>query len=136
MPHALRPRRLSLTGASHLDLVVDPQRPTRYLVRFCGLNRDRAALAATESARVRLMMASLRGEAAFPRPLPERITIGWLDHTGWHAGRSPLARALASMECIRDRMAELDNDLMLRVALIAAEREASAERPPDGDDAS
>lgn len=122
MGFALKPRRVPLAGNCHLDLYPDPQRPERYLVHFCGLDRDPGARAATEQARVRLMLANLRGEAPFPSPLPARVTIGWLDRGGWHPGRSPLAQALAEMETVRESMAELDADLMLRVALIAAAR--------------
>lgn len=120
MSHALRPRRVPLEGNCHLELDPDQDHRGRYLVRFCGLHRDAAARAATESTRVRLMLANLRGEAPFPHPLPERITIGWMDHAGWHPGRSPLAQALAQMQTVRECMGELDQDLMLRVALVAA----------------
>ncbi len=123
MGFSLKPRRVPLAGNCHLELCPDEQRKDRYLVRFCGLDRDPGARAATQRARVRLMLANLRGEAAFPSPLPPRITIGWLDRDGWHPGRSPLAQALAEMETVREALAELDGDLMLRVALIAA-------RPP------
>jgi hypothetical protein len=67
------------------------------------------------------MLAHLRGEAAYPLPLPARVTIGWLDRRGWHPGRSPLARALAGMETVRAALAGLDSDLLLRVALAAAD---------------
>ena len=116
----LKGRRVPVGEGSYLELDPDSSRPERYLVRFCGLDRDPAARSATERARVRLMLANLRGEAPFPYPLPARIAIGWLDRTGWHPGRSPLAAALAQMESVREAMLELDSDLMLRVALVAA----------------
>ncbi len=119
MGSALKPRRIPLAGNCHLELCPDEQQSGRYLVRFCGLDRDPGARAATQKARVRLMLANLRGEAPFPFPLPARIAIGWLDRSGWHPGRSPLAQALAEMETVQKSMAELDADLMLRVALIA-----------------
>jgi hypothetical protein len=89
-------------------------------VRFCGLDRDPSARAATEHARVRMMLDNLRGEAPFPHPLPARIAIGWLDREGWHPVRSPLAGALAGMSAVERAMDELRSDLMLRVALVAA----------------
>ena len=122
MPHALKPRRIALPGDCHLELEPDADHPERYLVRFCGLDRDRAARASTESARVRMMLANLRGEAPYPHPLPRRLTIGWLDQSGWHPGRSPLASALATMEAVREAMQRLVSDLMTRVALVAAAR--------------
>lgn len=103
-----------------MELEPDGERPGRYLVRFIGLDRDPAARAATQRARVRLMLAHLRGEAPFPSPLPSRVTIGWLDREGWHPGRSPLAGALADMDSVRRATAELADDLALRVALVAA----------------
>lgn len=135
MGYALKRRHVPLAGNCHLELEPDREHPERYLVRFCGLDRDPAARAATQKARVGLMLANLRGEAAFPSPLPPRITIGWLDRGGWHPGRSPLARALADMEVVQQAMAELDADLMMRVALVAAasegkERGASSSNNP------
>jgi hypothetical protein len=103
-----------------MELAPDPEHPERYLVRFCGLERDRAAIAATESVRVRLMLANLRGEAVYPYPLPQRVNIGWIDRNGWHLGRSPYAGALASMPKVRACIEELLDDLMLRVSLVAA----------------
>lgn len=129
MSHRLRPRRVPLDGNCHLDLDPDAAHPDRYLVRFCGLPRDAHARAATESARVRLMLANLRGEAPFPSPLPERIGIGWLDRRGWHPGRSPLVQALAAMQTVCDSLRDLDNDLALRVALFAAARDADGGDP-------
>jgi hypothetical protein len=95
MGFSLKPRHVRLNGDCHLELTPDGDRPERYLVRFCGLDRDAAARAATQRARVRLMLAHLHGEAPFPSPLPSRVIIGWLDRTGWHPGSAPLARALA-----------------------------------------
>jgi hypothetical protein len=86
MAFVLKPRRVQLGGNCHLELEPDGERPGRYLVRFIGLDRDPAARAATQRARVRLMLAHLRGEAPFPSPLPSRVTIGWLDREGWHPG--------------------------------------------------
>jgi hypothetical protein len=120
MAFVLKPRRVRLDGNCHLELEPDGERPDRYLVRFCGLDQDPAARAATQRARVRLMLAHLHGEAPFPSPLPRRVTIGSLDLGGWHPGRSPMAAALADMEVVRRAMAELADDLMLRVALVAA----------------
>jgi hypothetical protein len=120
MSHNLRPRTIRVGGRSYLSLESDAAQPQRYLVRFCGLGTDAAAMAATESARVRLMLANLRGQASYPYPLPERVTIGWIDHQGWHVGRSPYAKSLAEMGCVRASLDELLNDLMLRVALVAA----------------
>ena len=118
----LKPRRVPLSGRSHLSLEPDPAAPARYLVRFCGLDRDPAARAATERARVRLMLASLRGQAAYPYPLPARLVIGVLDRDGWHPGASGYAAALAAMPAVRSALDELMSDLMLRVALVAAGR--------------
>lgn len=129
MGRVLRSRRVPIGERSHLDLDPDPARPDRYLVRFCGLDRDPAARAATEGARVRLMLAHLRGEAPFPDPLPPRIAIGWLDRHGWSPGRSPLAAALAEMPAVREAMQELGSDLMLRVALVAAAAASSDAHP-------
>lgn len=123
----LKPRRVSLAGNCHLELCADERRSGRYLVRFCGLDRDPGARAATQKARVRLMLANLRGEAPFPFPLPARITIGWLDRSGWHPGSSPLAQALAEMKTVQESMAELAADLMLRVALIADDSKPESE---------
>jgi hypothetical protein len=120
MPHQLQPCRISVTACGHLMLEADPEAPQRYLVRFCGLDRDRAARAATEHARVRQMMANFRGQAPYPYPLPRRITIGWLDSDGWHCGRSDYASALATMPEVREALTRLQGDLMLRVALVAA----------------
>ncbi|TVQ89470.1 MAG: hypothetical protein EA400_07390 [Chromatiaceae bacterium] len=116
LPH----RRIGLNADSHLSLEPDPDRPSRYLVRFCGLHRDRAARAATERARVRLMLASLRGQAPYPYPLPARLVIGWLDRTGWHPGRSDYAAGLAALPAVQAAIATLEADLLLRVALAAA----------------
>ena len=123
MTYALRPRTIALEGNCRLELQPDIDRRGRYLVRFRGLREDRAAIAATESVRVRLMLANLRGQALYPHPLPERITIGWLDETGWHLGHSPYARPLASMTKVSACLDELADDLMLRVALVAANRD-------------
>jgi hypothetical protein len=131
MAFELKPRRIRLEGSCHLELVPDGSNPDRYLVRFCGLDRDPAARAATQRARVRLMLAHLHGEAPFPSPLPPRITIGWLDRAGWHAGRSPLAKALAEMDTVRQVMTELADDLLLRVALVAAAAQREGEPPTD-----
>lgn len=122
MSSPLKPRRLGLEGNCHLDLSPDPDAPDRYLVRFCGLDRDRGARAATESVRVRQMMACLRGRAPHPYPLPPRIIIGWIDRDGWHCGHSAYAEALSAMPKVRGRLEELLGDLMLRVALVAAAR--------------
>jgi len=121
--HVLRPRSIPLDGNCRLELDPDGECHGRYLVRFCGLARDRAAIAATESIRVRLMLANLRGQAHYPYPLPERVTIGWLDQAGWHLGSSPYAKPLASMPAVGARVDELVDDLMLRVALVAANRD-------------
>jgi hypothetical protein len=120
--NVLRPRSIHLDGNCRLELEPDGELQRRYLVRFRGLDRDRAAMAATESIRVRLMLANLRGQAPYPYPLPERVTIGWLDQTGWHLGSSPYARPLASMPKVGTCLEELVDDLMLRVALVAANR--------------
>jgi len=82
MPVPLRTRRVGLGGVSYLELAPDPDLPRRYLVRFCGFHRDRAAHAATERARVRLLLASQRGLTAHPYPLPERVIIGSIDRDG------------------------------------------------------
>jgi hypothetical protein len=123
MPHRLQPRRIGLNGQCHLLLDPDPSVPQRYLVRFCGLDRDRAARAATEHTRVRQMMDSLRGQAPYPYPLPQRVVIGWLDSDGWHRGRSGYAADLSAMPDVREALEELQGDLMLRVALVAARNE-------------
>jgi hypothetical protein len=120
MPCRLKPLRLELTPHAHLELVPDEARAERYLVRFCGLPRDPHARYATKAACVRLMMASRRGEAPHPYPLPERVTIGWLDHQGWHVGRSPFAEPLARLEPVQRALHRLLDDLELRVALAAA----------------
>lgn len=119
MAHVLKPRRINLTATCSLLLDPDPDSPQRYFVRFCGLDRDRAARAATEHARVRLMMANVRGQAVYPYPLPQRVTIGSLDRHGWHCGRSEYAKALAAMPTVRDALARLRDDLPLRVALVS-----------------
>jgi hypothetical protein len=80
------------------------------------------------------MLAHLHGEAAFPSPLPSCVTIGSLDRAGWHPGRSPLASALAEMESVRRAMAEMANDLMLRVALVAAASKAQDPSPSNPGD--
>jgi hypothetical protein len=118
----LPPRTIDLAGDGYLQLDPDEDKH-RYLVRFCGLNRDRAAIAATESVRVKLMLAHRRGQWPYPYPLPERVIIGWLDRDGWHLGRSPYAAALAQMPAVQTRLEQLLDDLLLRVALAAA--------PPD-----
>lgn len=120
MPVPLKPRRLGLGGSSFLELTQDPDRPRRYLVRYCGLDRDRRALAATERVRVRLLLASQRGQAAHPYPLPERVVIGSFDSGGWHCGRSPYAAPLAALPAVREQIDQLLADLPLRVALAAA----------------
>ena len=120
MTHALQPRRISLTGSCHLMLDPDPEVPERYLVRFCGLDRDRAAQAATEHARVRQMMANFRGRAVYPYPLPQRVTIGLFDQRGWHCGGSEYALALAAMPKVQAVLEQLRDDLLLRVALVSA----------------
>jgi hypothetical protein len=122
MNRQLRARTIRLYGQCRLMLEPDETRRARYLVRFCGLNRDRAAIATTEATRVQLMLANLRGQAPYPYPLPERVTIGWLDDEGWHEGCSPYARPLTQMPAVRARLDELVNDLLLRVALVAAAR--------------
>jgi hypothetical protein len=118
----LRPRIIRLDGHCRLELEPDSEVQGRYLVRFCGLRRDRNAISVTESVRVRLMLANLRGNAPYPYPLPERVTIGWLDQTGWHLGRSPYAEPLASLPNVQACLDELLGDLTLRVALAAAKR--------------
>jgi hypothetical protein len=120
MPVPLKPRRVGLGSVSYLELAPDPDRPQRYLVRFCGFHRDRAAHAATERARVRLLLASQRGLAAHPYPLPERVIIGSIDRDGWHCGRSPYAEPLAALPAVRTQLDQLLDDLTLRVALAAA----------------
>jgi hypothetical protein len=120
MPVALKLRRVGLGGTSFLELAPDPDRPRRYLVRFCGFDRDRAAQAATERARVRLLLASQRGQAQHPYPLPPRVVIGSIDRDGWHCGRSPYAEPLASLPVVRNQIEQLLEDLTLRVALAAA----------------
>jgi hypothetical protein len=134
MTFALKSRHVRLDGSCHLELTPDEEHPGRYLVRFCGLDRDPAARAATQRARVRLMLAHLHGEAPFPSPLPPRITIGSLDQAGWHPGRSPLASALADMETVRRAMGDLAGDLMLRVALVAAAPAAEEPLAPSRQD--
>ncbi len=119
MTHALQPRRIGLTANCHLLLEPDPDEPERYLVRFCGLDRDRAAQAITEHARVRQMMANFRGQGVYPYPLPQRMTIGSFDRDGWHCGRSECALALAAMPQVQGALEQLRNDLLLRVALIS-----------------
>lgn len=131
MTHPLRPRTLPLKGGCHLLLEPDPDHRDRLLVRFCGLARDRVAIAATEQVRVRLMLGNLRGETAYGGELPERVTLGWLDRKGWHLGGSPYAAPLAALPLVRARLDELLDDLMLRVALIAA---AERPEPPGGAD--
>jgi hypothetical protein len=116
----LKPRRVGLGGLSFLELTPDPELPRRYLVRFCGFDRDRAAQAATERVRVRLMLASQRGLAPHPHPLPRRIVIGSIDRDGWHCGRSPYAAPLAALPAVRAQIDQLLDDLTLRVALAAA----------------
>lgn len=87
MTRPLQPRRMYLTSSCHLLLDPDPDAPQRYFVRFFGLDRDGDAQAVTEHARVRQMMANLRGQAVYPYPLPQRVTIGSFDRRGWHCGR-------------------------------------------------
>jgi hypothetical protein len=123
MPVPLKPRRVGLGGTSFLELTPDPDRPRRYLVRYCGLDRDRAAQAVTERARVRLLLASLRGQVQHPYPLPSRVIIGSIDHAGWHCGRSPYAEPLAALPAVRSQIDQLLDDLTLRVALAAAAHE-------------
>ncbi|MBK1629971.1 hypothetical protein CKO31_04280 [Thiohalocapsa halophila] len=120
MPVPLKPRRLDLGGSSFLELTQDPDRPRRYLVRYCGFDRDRRALAATERVRVRLLLASQRGQGAHPYPLPARVIIGSIDSRGWHCGRSPYAEPLAALPAVREHIDQLLGDLALRVALAAA----------------
>ncbi len=120
MTHALQPRRINVAANCHLMLEADAEKPQRYLVRFCGLHRDREAQAVTEHARVRLMMANMRGRAVYPYPLPPRVTIGSLDSDGWHCGKSEYALALAAMPKVHEVLDQLCNDLLLRVALVAA----------------
>ena len=120
MAHALHPRRIGLTASCYLLLDPDPDVPQRYLVRFCGLDRDRAAQAATEHARVRQMIANFRGLAVYPYPLPQRVTIGSFDQAGWHCGGSEYAQALAAMPPVQEALDQLQGDLLLRVALVAA----------------
>ena len=134
MATVLKPRHIRLEGSCHQELTPAREHPDRYLVRFFGLDRDPAARAATQRARVRLMLAHLHGQAPFPSPLPSRITIGWLDRAGWHPGRSPLAHALAEMEAVHRAMEELADDLMLRVALVAAGPKAETQRASDDRD--
>lgn len=129
MPHALLSRRLEVSGHAHLQLDPDPANPSRYLVYYCGLDRDPAARAATEHARVRLLLASQRGQAAYPYPLPPRLVIGTLDQAGWHPGGSDYARALAGMPAVVTALDELLADLLLRVALVAARRTADPDAP-------
>ena len=120
MAHVLQPRRINLSANGFLLLDPDPDVPHRYVVRFCGLDRDRAARAATERARVRLMMANVRGQAVYPYPLPKRVAIGSFDRFGWHCGNSEYARALAAMPQVHEALDRLRSDLLLRVALISA----------------
>lgn len=120
MTHALQARRINLTASCHLLLEPDPDAPERYLVRFCGLDRDRAAQAITEHARVRQMMANFRGQGVYPYPLPQRMTIGSFDRDGWHCGKSEYALALAAMPQVKEALEQLKSDLLLRVALISA----------------
>ena len=120
MTHSLQPRRINLTASCHLLLEPDPDAPERYLVRFCGLDRDRTAQAITEHARVRQMMANFRGQGVYPYPLPQRMTIGSFDRDGWHCGRSEYALALAAMPQVQEALNQLRSDLLLRVALISA----------------
>jgi hypothetical protein len=119
MPPTLPTRRIDIAAGSHLLLDPDPDAARRYLVRFCGLHRDREAQAATEHARVRLMMANLRGKAVYPYPLPQRITIGAFDRDGWHCGKSEYAAALAGMPQVAQALDALRNDLLFRIALSA-----------------
>jgi hypothetical protein len=123
MPISLKPRRVGLGGTSFLELTADPDLPRRYLVRFCGLDRDRTAQAATERARVRLLLASQRGQAQHPFPLPPRVVIGSIDRDGWHCGCSPYAAPLAELPAVRTQIDQLLEDLTLRVALAAAANE-------------
>jgi hypothetical protein len=116
----LQPRRINLTANCHLLLDPDPDAPQRYFVRFFGLDRDRAAQAATEHARVRQMMANLRGQAVYPYPLPQRVTIGSFDRDGWHCGGSEYALSLAAMPRVQEALERLRGDLQLRVALVSA----------------
>lgn len=120
MTRPLRPRRVDVTGSCHLLLEPDPDAPQRYRVRFCGLDRDRAAQAATEHARVRQMMANLRGQAVYPYPLPQRVTIGAFDRHGWHCARSEYALALTAMPQVQEVLDRLRSDLLLRIALASA----------------
>ena len=120
MARQLQSRRININANCHLLLDPDAGAPQRYLVRFCGLDRDPAAQAATEHARVRQMMASLRGAAPYPYPLPRRMTIGSFDRHGWHCGGSEYARALAAMPEVEEALQELRGDLLLRVALVSA----------------
>jgi hypothetical protein len=122
----LRPRTIRLDGNCRLELEPDDDVRGRYVVKFFGLRRDRSAILITESARVRLMLANLRGHAPYPYPLPERVTIGWLDQAGWHLGRSPYAEPLASLPNVRACLEELLGDLTLRVALAAANPSAES----------
>ncbi|WP_295887521.1 hypothetical protein [uncultured Thiohalocapsa sp.] len=120
MPVPLKPRRLGLGGSSFLELTPDPDRPRRYLVRYCGFDRDRRAHAATERVRVRLLLASQRGLGQHPYPLPSRVVIGSIDRQGWHCGRSPYAAPLAALPAVRAHIDQLLDDLTIRVALAAA----------------
>jgi len=131
MPFQLKPRRIGLIGDCHLDLAADPDAPHRYLVRFCGLHRDRAAQAVTEHARVRQLLRSLQGLAPHPYPLPPRLIIGWIDCEGWHRGRSVYAEPLSAMPTVRAAIDELTGDLMLRVALVAAAERGGGSADPD-----
>ncbi len=126
MPVTLKPRRLALGGSSFLELTPDPERPRRYLVRYCGFDRDRRAHAATERARVRLLLASQRGQAQHPYPLPTRVVIGSIDSDGWHCGRSPYAAPLAALPAVRNQLDQLLEDLTLRVALAAVAKARDA----------
>jgi len=130
MPFQLKSRRVGLVGDCHLDLAADPDAPHRYLVRFCGLHRDRAAQAVTEHARVRQLLRSLEGLAPHPYPLPPRVIIGWIDREGWHRGRSAYAESLSAMPAVRAAIDELTADLMLRVALVAAAERADGSADP------
>lgn len=127
----LRPRRINLTRSSHLSLDPDPDTGQRYRVRFVGFDRDRAAKAVTEHARVGQMMANLRGQGVYPYPLPESVTIGYLDKDGWHCGGSEYAKSLARMSSVQDALTELRRDLLLRVALIAAAGDTNDKPPRD-----
>ncbi|WP_296899490.1 hypothetical protein [Thiohalocapsa sp.] len=119
----LKARRLGLGRSSFLELTPDPERPRRYLVRYSAFDPYPPAPAPTDRVLVRLLLASQRGQAQHPYPLPARVVIGSIDSDGWHCGRSPYASPLAELPAVRAQIDQLLEDLTVRVALAAAARE-------------